>query len=64
MRTLVTRGLVHEVGHDAETGAVLYGTTTYFLQRIGLRSIDELPALAPFLPEMDALDEIGVGGAV
>ena len=64
MRTLVTRGLVHEVGQDAETGAVLYGTTTYFLQRIGLRSIDELPALAPFLPEMDALDEIGVGGAV
>ncbi len=62
MRTLITRGLVEETGHDPETGAVLYGTTTYFLHRIGLTSIEELPALAPFLPEMDALDEVGVGG--
>ena len=64
MRTLVSRGLVEEAGHDPETGAVLYRTTPYFLHRIGLRSLDELPALAPFLPEVDALDEIGVGGAV
>lgn len=62
MRTLISRGLVEETGHDGETGAVLYGTTTYFLHRIGLTSIEELPALAPFLPEMDALDELGVGG--
>src|SRR3954452_18284733 len=64
MRTLVSRGLVEEAGHDPETGPVLSGTTQYFLQRIGLRSLDELPALAPFLPEVDALDEIGVGGAL
>jgi segregation and condensation protein B len=64
MRTLVSRGLVEEAGNDPETGAVLYRTTTYFLHRIGLRSLDELPALAPYLPEVDALDEIGVGGAV
>jgi segregation and condensation protein B len=63
MRTLVTRGLVEEAGHDPETGAVLYRTTTYFLQRLGLTSLDELPALAPFLPEVDALEELGVGGA-
>lgn len=62
MRTLVTRGLVEEAGHDPQTGAVLYQTTTYFLHRVGLTSIDELPALAPYLPEMDVLDEIGVGG--
>jgi segregation and condensation protein B len=59
MRTLVTRGLVEDVGTDPETGAVLYRTTPYFLQRIGLASLDELPALAPFLPEMDALDDLG-----
>ena len=47
MRTLVTRGLVEEAGTDPETGAVLYRTTTYFLERIGLSSLDELPALAP-----------------
>jgi segregation and condensation protein B len=64
MRTLASRGLVEEAGHDPETGAVLYRTTNYFLHRIGMRSLDELPALAPFLPEVDALDELGVGGAV
>jgi segregation and condensation protein B len=64
MRTLVSRGLVEEAGNDPETGAVLYRTTPYFLHRIGLRCLEELPALAPFLPEVDALDEIGVGGSV
>jgi len=62
MRTLVTRGLVEEAGNDPETGAVLYRTTTYFLHRIGLASLEELPALAPFLPEVDVLEELGVGG--
>ncbi len=62
MRTLVTRGLVEEAGTDPESGAVLYRTTTHFLQRLGLASLDELPALAPFLPEVDALDELGLGG--
>lgn len=64
MRTLVTRGLVEEAGTDPESGALLYRTTPFFLQRIGLSSLDELPALAPFLPEADVLDELGVGGAV
>ncbi len=64
MRTLVSRGLVEEAGNDPETGAVLYRTTQYFLHRIGLRSLDELPALAPFLPEVDALDELGVGSSL
>jgi segregation and condensation protein B len=58
MRTLVSRGLVEETGSDHETGAILYGTTTLFLERIGLSSLDELPALAPFLPEVDALDDL------
>jgi segregation and condensation protein B len=51
MRTLVLRGLVEETGTDAETGAILYRTTGYFLERLGLASLDELPDLAPFLPE-------------
>jgi segregation and condensation protein B len=61
MRTLVTRGLVEERGTDGESGAILYGTTSYFLERLGLTSIDELPALAPFLPEVDALDDVASG---
>jgi segregation and condensation protein B len=57
MRTLVSRGLVEEAGHDGEGGSTLYRTTTYFLERLGLRDIDELPDLAPFLPELDAVDD-------
>jgi segregation and condensation protein B len=57
MRTLVSRGLVEEAGQDAETTAILYRTTGYFLERIGVASLDELPALAPFLPEMADLED-------
>lgn len=55
VRTLTTRGLVAEVGTDPTSGAVLYGTTGYFLERMGLTSLDELPPLAPYLPDIDAL---------
>jgi segregation and condensation protein B len=51
MRTLVLRGLVEETGTDPETGAILYRTTAYFLERLGLASLEDLPDLAPFLPE-------------
>lgn len=58
MRTLVSRGLVEEAGHESETTAMLYRTTSYFLERIGISSLEELPELAPYLPEMDDLEEI------
>ena len=51
MRTLVLRGLAEEAGTDPETGAILYRTTGYFLERLGLASLEDLPDLAPFLPE-------------
>jgi segregation and condensation protein B len=57
MRTLVARGLVEEAGQDPETTAVLYRTTSYFLERIGVGSLDDLPDLAPFLPAMVDLDD-------
>src|SRR6476661_11254014 len=31
VRTLLTRGLITETGHDEVSNAVLYGTTDYFL---------------------------------
>jgi segregation and condensation protein B len=55
MRTLSLRGLVEEAGTDQETGAILFRTTSYFLERLGLASLDLLPELAPFLP--DQLDD-------
>ena len=61
MRTLVARGLVAEAGHEAglgDGGAILYRTTSYFLERLGLRDLDELPDLAPFLPALDSVDEM------
>ncbi len=58
MKTLVTRGLVEESGIEHETGAILYKTTSVFLEKVGVNSIDDLPALAPFLPDTDGLDEI------
>ncbi len=57
MRTLLTRGLVEEVGTDQETGAHLYRTSSYFLERIGVTSLDELPELAPFLPDVDDFED-------
>ena len=58
VRTLVTRGLIEEVGHDGETGAHLYRTTTYFLERLGLKSLDELPPIAEHLPMPDSVEEV------
>ena len=58
MKTLITRGLVEEDGVENETGAILYKTTSYFLERLGLNALTDLPPLAPHLPDLDALDEI------
>jgi segregation and condensation protein B len=53
VRTLLTRGLLEEAGHDPDSGATLYRTTTYFLERMGLRDLSELPPLAPLLPDAE-----------
>ena len=51
MRTLATRGLIEECGVEGETGAYLYRTTPLFLEKLGINSVDQLPPLAPFLPD-------------
>jgi segregation and condensation protein B len=64
MRTLVARGLVEEAGREGsggEGGSILYRTTSYFLERLGLRSLEDLPDLAPFLPELDTVDDLAGG---
>lgn len=60
MRTLTSRGLVEEAGADGEHGATRYRTTPYFLERLGLRDLDELPELAPYLP--DDVENLEDGG--
>jgi len=56
MRTLAARDLIEEVGQNADTGARLFGTTASFLEKMGLTSLDELPPIAPYLPEAVALE--------
>ena len=60
IRTLVLRGLVEEAGTDPESGATLFQTTGYFLERLGLARLSDLPDLVPFLPDhLD--DELDLG---
>jgi segregation and condensation protein B len=57
VRTLLQRGLITETGTHPETGAVLYRTTAYFLERLGIGSLSELPELAPHLPGLEHLGD-------
>ncbi|WP_439644933.1 SMC-Scp complex subunit ScpB [Demequina gelatinilytica] len=57
MKTLAARGLVTEVGELG--GAVLYGTSTEFLERMGMSTLDDLPPLAPYLPDLADIDGEG-----
>jgi segregation and condensation protein B len=61
MRTLLLRGLVQEVGIDESTGAVLYGTTPAFLDKVGIRSLADLPELAPLLPDLATANDMHDG---
>ena len=58
MRTLLARGLIEEMGTDPETHGVLYCTTELFLERLGLSALDELPPIAPLLPDIDSIDDV------
>jgi len=58
IKTLLTRGLIEEAGHDGESGSILYRTTSYFLERLGISSLDELPPLAEHLPDLGDLEEV------
>lgn len=56
IKTLVTRGLIEECGTENESGAHLYRTTRLFLEKVGINSVEDLPPIAPFLP--DNIDEL------
>ncbi|RSD11450.1 SMC-Scp complex subunit ScpB [Amycolatopsis eburnea] len=58
IRTLLARGLIEEMGTDPDTTGTLYVTTELFLERLGLSSLNDLPPIAPLLPEVDTIDDI------
>lgn len=59
IRTLLLRGLIVEAGKEATTSALLYATTPTFLDTLGMNSLDDLPELAPYLPEDADVAELG-----
>jgi segregation and condensation protein B len=51
-RTLLSRGLIQEMGSDPGPGqATLYGTTPAFLEQLGLNALDQLPPIKDYLPD-------------
>ena len=60
VRTLLARGLIADAGQDPDSAGTLYRTTPLFLERLGLQTLEELPALAPLLPELSELDDAAI----
>jgi segregation and condensation protein B len=57
IRTLAARGYIEEIGRDDGPGqAMLFGTTDVFLEKLGLDSLDNLPAIAEFIPGADVIE--------
>lgn len=62
LRSLAARGYIAEVGRDPGPGqAVMWGTTQTFLERLGLPSLDHLPAIAEFIPSADVVETLESG---
>ncbi|MGA0108238.1 MAG: SMC-Scp complex subunit ScpB [Candidatus Nanopelagicales bacterium] len=58
IRTLLNRGLIEEAGMEHESQSILYRTTSYFLEKLGINDLSDLPAVADYLPDMSALDSL------
>jgi segregation and condensation protein B len=62
LRTLQARGYVDQVGRDPGPGqAVLWGTTTTFLEKLGLDSVADLPPIAEFVPGPEVVEILESG---
>jgi segregation and condensation protein B len=59
VRSLLDRGYIEEVGRTEGVGhPVQYGTTRLFLERLGLESLEKLPALADLVPGPGVMEEL------
>ncbi|HLJ09466.1 MAG TPA: SMC-Scp complex subunit ScpB [Acidimicrobiia bacterium] len=59
VRSLLDRGYIEEVGRTDGVGhPVQYGTTRLFLERLGLESLEKLPALADLVPDPGVMEEL------
>jgi segregation and condensation protein B len=58
LRTLQSRGLIEEAGTDPSSQAILFRTTPYFLERLGIASLEDLPDLSEHLPDLAELEAV------
>ena len=59
VKTLTMRGLIAEIGRDEGPGApALFAVSDEFLERMGLRSVEDLPPLAGFMPDSEAVEDM------
>lgn len=59
MKTLEERGIVKEVGKGGPPGYPrLYGTTNRFMERFGLKTLEDLPDLTDFAPDEATIEKI------
>lgn len=59
VKTLLQRGLIAESGHDAGPGSpVLFTVSDHFLERMGLRSTEDLPALSDYMPDAETIEDM------
>ncbi len=58
VRTLLTRGLIDEAGTEEGGHATLLRTTPYFLERLGLVDLSELPPLAEHVPTYSEIGDL------
>lgn len=58
VRTLLTRGLIEEAGVEPGSQAILLRTTPYFLERLGISDLSQLPPLADHVPTYGELGDL------
>jgi segregation and condensation protein B len=62
LKTLVARGYIEESGHEHTPGnPTLFSTTRAFLERLGVDSLSDLPALADFVPDSSLVEALERG---
>jgi segregation and condensation protein B len=62
LRTLTQRGYVEEFDHEATPGnPARFGTTSRFLERLGIDSIADLPELGDFVPDASIVEALERG---
>ena len=62
LRTLQARGYITELERNDGPGlAVMYGTTQLFLERLGVKALENLPPISDFVPDANVVEALEAG---